>query len=635
MAKINSKDLIKRAKNEIQHRSFSIETRAIDEEKRTIELAFSSDKPVNRGYYYEVLDHSSQAVVLDRLLDGGPVLIDHVNSVRSQVGIIETVRIDPDMIGRSVVRLGTDALSDEIFQKVKNRIIRNISVGYQILDARIERTKDGDDDLDTLLVSRWEPLEISFVAVPADSSVGVGRSFEFLNEEEADMPEDNKATTGATPTQPVIDQAEVKRQAEEQAKRMFEKEQKRINDIMTIGAQHARIGGVELADKARADNTTVQEFQEIILRKIAEANAKDTEEEGGIAYGQGARTHDRGEDDKTCGFGNFGHFCRNVVFASMGRNLDPGLEKRAASVFSNTESGPDGGYAIPTQFGNQIVDLALAEQGLLALAENTPLTGNSLTFPKDEGTPWGTTGVTAQWEGEGDQTTPTKNSELEELNLKLRKLKVLVAASDELIADATAMSAYLMRKMSTRLEWKVQDAIVNGTGSGMPMGILNSGCIVTQAKETSQTADTIVKENIAKMFGRVLMGAGANLVWLINPDSYNQIVTLNSGGDLIWSADFRTAPGGALLGRPVIMTDTLQTLGDKNDIVLANMAGYQTATKAGGVQMSQSMHLWFDQDLEAFKLIFRMDGKPLLKAAVTPPNSSVTRSHFVNLAARA
>lgn len=634
MAKINSKDLIKRAKNEIQHRSFSIETRAIDEEKRTIELAFSSDKPVNRGYYYEVLDHSSQAVVLDRLLDGGPVLIDHVNSVRSQVGIIETVRIDPDMIGRSVVRLGTDALSDEIFQKVKNRIIRNISVGYQILDARIERAKDGDDDLDTLLVSRWEPLEVSFVAVPADSSVGVGRSFEFLNEEEADMPEDNKATTGAPTNQPVIDQAEVKRQAEEQAKRMFEKEQKRINDIMTIGAQHARIGGVELADKARADNTTVQEFQEIILRKIAEAD-KGTEDEGDIAYGQGARTHDRGEDDKTCGFGNFGHFCRNVVFASMGRNLDPGLEKRAASVFSNTESGPDGGYAIPEQFGNQIVDLALAEQGLLALAENTPLTGNSLTFPKDEGTPWGTTGVTAQWEGEGNQTTPTKNSELEELNLKLRKLKVLVAASDELIADATAMSAYLMRKMSTRLEWKVQDAIVNGTGAGMPLGLLNSGCIVTQAKESGQTADTIVKENIAKMFGRVLMGAGANLVWLINPDSYNQIVTLNSGGDLIWSPDFRTAPGGALLGRPVIMTDTLQTLGDKNDIVLANMAGYQTATKSGGVQMSQSMHLWFDQDLEAFKLIFRMDGKPLLKAAVTPPNSSVTRSHFVNLAARA
>lgn len=632
MAKINPKDLIKRAKSEVQHRSFGIKTRAIDEEKRTIELAFSSDKPIDRGHYREILDHSPQAVRLDRLRDGGPVLIDHDNSVRSQVGIVETVSIGSDMIGRAVVRLGTDALSEEIFQKVQSGIIRHISVSYRIYGERFEEEEEGG--LDVFRITDWEPLEVSFVAVPADSSVGVGRSFEFLNEEEADMPEDTKTTTGAEKTS-VVDQAEVKRQVEEQAKRLFEKEQKRINDIMSIGAQHARIGGVELADKARVDNTTVQEFQEIILRKISEADAKTGEEERGIGYGQGARSHNREEDDETSGFVNFGQFARNVVFASSGRGVDPTLEKRAASVFSNTESGPDGGYAIPPQFGNQIVELALAEQGLLALAENTPLSGNSLTFPKDEGTPWGTTGVSAAWEGEGNQTTPTKNSELAELNLKLRKLKVLVAASDELIADATAMSAYLMRKMSTRLEWKVQDAIVNGTGAGMPVGILNSGCIVTQAKETSQTADTIVQGNIAKMFGRVLMGAGSNLVWLINPDAYNQIVTLNSGGDLIWSPDFRTAPGGALLGRPVIMTDTLQTLGDKNDIVLANMAGYMTATKAGGVQMSQSMHLWFDQDVEAFKLIFRMDGKPLLSAPVTPPNSAATRSHFVNLAARA
>jgi len=90
-----------------------------------------------------------------------------------------------------------------------------------------------------------------------------------------------------------------------------------------------------------------------------------------------------------------------------------------------------------------------------------------------------------------------------------------------------------------------------------------------------------------------------------------------------------------LLGRPVIKTDTLQTLGDKFDIILANMAGYTTITKAGGAELATSMHLYFDQQLMAFRLTFRMDGQPLLSGAVTPPNSSVTRAHFVTLDARA
>ena len=79
----------------------------------------------------------------------------------------------------------------------------------------------------------------------------------------------------------------------------------------------------------------------------------------------------------------------------------------------------------------------------------------------------------------------------------------------------------------------------------------------------------------------------------------------------------------------------MDTVGDQGDIVLANMAGYRAITKAGGEEFSESMHLWFDQDVTAFKLIFRMDGQPALTSAVTPPNSAVTRSHFVALAARA
>lgn len=627
MPKQTSKQDIKKMREAVRHRSFSLDTRAVDMDARTVEVAFSSEQPVDRGTYVEVLDHAPGSINLDRLRDGGPVLIDHSNSIRDQVGVIESVITGSDSVNRGRFRFGKSALSEEILQGIGDGIITKVSVGYMVDDV-IGQTRDEAVGKDIYRFS-WTPFEVSFVAIPADNSVGVGRSFND-DEEVTTMPGNTQENTNAT-LQTVADQAEIARQAGVEAKRLFEKEKKRMADIMSLGGEHPAIGGVALAIEAVREGTTVQDFQRIILDKIKTSTARP---EAFTPSGEGVRVNDRADADLRNGFVDFGQFARNVVFASVGRSLDAELETRAAASFSNTESGPDGGYAVPQEFGQQIVELALAEQGLLALSESTPLQGNSMTFPKDEGTPWGTTGVTATWEGEGVQKSPDKSNELEEFNLKLRKLKVLVSAGDELIADASAMGAYLMRKMSTRLEWKVQDAIVNGSGAGQPLGITNSAAVVTQAKEATQTADTIVQGNMSKMFGRVIMGAGANLVWLINPDAYNQVITLNSGGDLIWTPDFRATPGGLLLGRPVIMTDTCQTLGDKNDVILANMAGYHTATKAGGTQMSQSMHLWFDQDLQAFKLIFRMDGKPLLRAPVTPPNSAVTRSHFVNLAAR-
>jgi HK97 family phage major capsid protein len=213
----------------------------------------------------------------------------------------------------------------------------------------------------------------------------------------------------------------------------------------------------------------------------------------------------------------------------------------------------------------------------------------------------------------------------------------LVAVSEELLADSAAMNGHLTRKMAQAVEWKTNDAIVNGTGAGMPLGILNAACLVAQAKEGSQAADTIVAGNIAKMYGRVIMGAGANVVWLMNPDCFQQVMQLSLNSNPIWvpsNQGFQSAPNGLLMGRPIILTDACDTVGDQGDIILANMTGYRAITKASGLEFATSMHLWFDQDLMAFRLTFRMDGQPALSAAVTPPNSAVTRSHFVALAAR-
>lgn len=151
------------------------EVAAIDVEARTVELAFSSEIEVARWYGVEILDHSPASVRLERLNDGGALLTDH--SWSDQIGVVEWARVDPDRRGRALVRFSRNPAADEIFQDVIDKIRRHVSVGYRVLGAKLEETRG---DLDIYRVTDWEPYEISFVSVPADNSVGVGRSADPL-----------------------------------------------------------------------------------------------------------------------------------------------------------------------------------------------------------------------------------------------------------------------------------------------------------------------------------------------------------------------------------------------------------------------------------------------------------------------
>lgn len=608
-------------------RTFEVNRAAIDDAARTVELAFSSEEPYDRWWGREILDHQKKSVRLGRLKSGGPLLMDH--DARDHVGVIESVRIDDDLTGRAVVRFGKSKRAEEVFQDVKDGIRRNVSVGYVIHKAVLVET--GDKAIETYRISDWEPYEVSLVSVPADATVGVGRAAGNGEESPIEMltipPKQERTMSDKDQNQP--SQADIEARAAEAARKA---DAKRVNDIFALGEAHADIGGEKLAVKAVREGVSVSEFQRQLLdAKRAGASADVT------GYGQGARTKDNIEDDAKRGYRSYGQFCADVVRAVTKGDESDLLKRATATTFANEGNGADGGYAVPPEFAREISSIAYGEGSLLSLTDSMPVSGNSMSFPKDETTPWGTTGVTAAWEGEGNATTPKKVA-LGESTLRLRKLKVLVAASEELLADAPAMSAYITRKCGEAVDWKVNDAIINGSGAGMPLGILAAGSLVSQAKEGSQAADTIVAANVAKMYGRLIMGAGANVVWLINPDAFQQVITLTLNNNPIWvpnNQGFQGAPNGTLLGRPIIMTDACRTVGDQGDIILANMAGYRAITKAGGAEFATSMHLWFDQDLMAFRLVFRMDGQPALQSAVTPARSAITRGHFIALDNRA
>jgi len=154
-----------------------------DAEKRTVELAFSSETPVERWFGMEVLDHSPGSVSLERITNGGALLVNH--DWDDQVGVVESVSIDGDRKGRAVVRFGRSERAQEIFQDVTDGVRKLVSVGYRILDARPDGAMDG---VDVIRITRWEPYEISIVSVPADPNVGVGRSAAEIPQEETPPP---------------------------------------------------------------------------------------------------------------------------------------------------------------------------------------------------------------------------------------------------------------------------------------------------------------------------------------------------------------------------------------------------------------------------------------------------------------
>ncbi len=421
---------------------------------------------------------------------------------------------------------------------------------------------------------------------------------------------------------------------------------KHASTIAALRALAAAAGDTDLSaedqakyDELKAEVSTIkgqmEREQELINMEstVAVVNQNTAAVENTVTITGG---EDRLVHDPKRGFAHYGEFCMAVHAAGKpGAHVDDRLLIGAApTTYGNEGAGADGAFAIPPQFSSNIRDLATEEDAILPMTDNDPISGNSMAYPTDETTAWGTDGIRAYWEGEADQATQTK-PKLGLKTLRLRKLIALVPMTDELMSDAPALGSHLTKKTGESIRFKTNDSFFVGDGSGTPLGIANAGSLVTQAKETSQTADTINATNLAKMYARQLNPTRA--VWHLNPDAFPQLPLLTISNQPVWTAPgngFTNAPGGLLLGRPVFFNESCTTVGDLGDIYFADWMGYKTITKQGGIDFATSIHLYFDYDVQAFRAIFRVDGAPSLAAAVSPKNGATTRSCFVTLAAR-
>lgn len=327
---------------------------------------------------------------------------------------------------------------------------------------------------------------------------------------------------------------------------------------------------------------------------------------------------------------------------------EPGgaIDNRLLTGFKNASGlneaiNSDGGFMVDNDFVAELLKNTYETSVLAKLARKIPIGPNANGISMNgvdetsraNGSRWG--GVQAYWTSEAATVTASK-PKFKKLELKLDKLMALCYATDELLSDATALDAVIRQAFTEEMGFKLDDAILNGSGSGIPLGILNSNSLVTVAKESGQANDTIVHNNILKMYNRMWGRSRANAVWLINQDIEPQLesmsVTVGTGGEVSHlSKEYMEK--GTLKGKPVIPVEQCSTLGDLGDIVLADMSQYMLIDK-GGITPATSVHVRFLYDEQVFRFTYRANGMPIWSVPLTPFKGSNTLSPFVTLAAR-
>jgi HK97 family phage major capsid protein len=252
------KEDIERSEPEVVHRAMELDKGPIDEEKRTAMIAVSSEEPVQRSFGNEILEHTPEAIDLSFLASGrAPLLLDH--HPEKVIGIVESVELDSETRRlRAKVRFGRNGLAAEAFDDVVDGIRANISVGYSI--NKLE--KRGND---TYVAKSWKPVEASLVSIPADVTVGIGRSSEPSTQTETphieviSMSEEN-----------VVDVAAVQSEARKA-------EQKNAAQIVELGARH---GKSDLAQRAISEGRSIEEFRGQLLEEIGSQKALESNEIG-------------------------------------------------------------------------------------------------------------------------------------------------------------------------------------------------------------------------------------------------------------------------------------------------------------------------------------------------------------------
>lgn len=305
----------------------------------------------------------------------------------------------------------------------------------------------------------------------------------------------------------------------------------------------------------------------------------------------------------------------------------------------------DGGFLIPETLRSELLRVALETALVRPRARVIPMETLSVPFPTVDSTSNASSvhgGIIGYWTEEGGALTDSSPT-FGRINLVAKKLTVYSEIPNELFQDSLiSLQAFMAQAYPEALSWFEDLAFINGTGVGEPLGFLKATAAVSVTKETGQAADTILYENIVKAYSRMMPSSINRAVWVAHIDTFPQLATMalavGTGGSAVWmgtnSHDAVGSPPMSILGRPVIFTEKVPTVGDAGDINFVDF-GYYLVGDRQSMQADTSTDYKFGNDKTAMRIIERVDGQPWLRTAITPNQGTNTLSPFIKIAARA
>lgn len=621
----------------------------IDEENRTIELAFSSDTDqVRRWFGVEILSHDPAHVRLDRLNDGGALLWNH--DWDDQRGVVESARIDADNKGRALVRFGTSAAAEELWQDVKNKIKRHVSVGYFVHAIQLLEIVD---DMERWLITDWEPYEISIVSVPADTTVGIGRNAEILQVE----PSVKRGETGTLSNTPepvktqeppnvekilrnaagdlvraevddagnIVKVLEVLEKAGEGQRQMQQQgqaaERARVAEINGLVARFARgvPNGRELGDAAIAEGRSVAEFQQTLLGAVdqrfatplAEQNenagiglterevsqysimrvARSLADPGNRSLREAAAMEFRASEAAVEQLGRTGErfvVPPEVLARAVGSNYS------RAAMSTNVTGPMNAGQVVDTQLQTgSFIDLLRNNTTALRLGRVLGGLSGNIDIPKK------IAGGTGYWIGEGQDAKETGMS-LGQLSFKPKTVAAYADVTHRaLMQSSMDVEALLRADLAESLGLTIDTAAYYGTGTEyQPLGILMHDGINAQpfvgdyptyaevvAMETAVAVDNALVQNMK------FVGAPG-----FRGHAKTSLKFQAAGSATLWE------PGGTVNGYGVEITNQVSAtdllFGNFSDFIIAMWGGLEIDVDTAALKKSRGLRVLAFQDID-------------------------------------
>lgn len=411
----------------------------VDAAARSVPLVLATDTPVERSGYVEQLDMSPQGVDLSR---GDLPLIESHNASAVNIGVVRDIRLDGNKL-RGVAVFGNSTRATELLADVQNGIVSGVSIGYRLLDeGRPTQLRDGR----SALRFRFQPYEVSVVAVPADTEAGFFR-----------------AQPDATPSHAPLTKKAVM---------TYDTPRNHAAEIMAI-AKGLPNGGATLAMEAITRGLTVEEFQREALNLLASkpvptADTGDASRHEPVEVGfKRLRT---AEDFRAHYGARANHRDRGLTMVDFLRGAARMKTSETATRALSVGVDSGGGYAVPNILMPGILEALTPASALLqAGATILPLEGPGKTFT--------IAGVdtlpTAAWRAENAAIAESEPT-FREISLTPKSLSFIVKISRELLADGVGIDAAINQVIAQAMAKEIDRAGLRGSGtSPEPRGLRN------------------------------------------------------------------------------------------------------------------------------------------------------------------